>query len=125
MYLDIYEYIKLNENKKIYIVSTIFFLFFQTLLSPVICCGPPGLLLLKPAVLSFEHCASLQHATWSLHLMSCASFQHPQQNLGTYDSNTSSPNSYSSLNDLWTRVLTLGEERIDTPVYTQIDGSQV
>ena len=75
-------------------------------------------------MLSFEHCASLQHASWALHLLSCASFKDLSQDRFCSDieamNNLSLPGC-----DLWSRVLTLGEERVDTPVYTQIDGTQV
>lgn len=78
----------------------------QTLLSPLIWCGPPGTKLLKPAVLSFEHSASLQHAAWKLHVFAVK-------------------NSTNSQENAWEKIITLGEERLDTPVYTQIDGNQV
>ncbi|KAK7084089.1 Netrin receptor unc5c [Halocaridina rubra] len=80
----------------------------QTLLSPVIMCGPANVCLLKPAVLSFEHCASLQHATWQVHVFASSS------HVKTVNSEQA-----------WFRLLTMGEERIDTPVLTQLDGSQV
>ncbi len=38
----------------------------QTLLSPILLCGPSGLAFKKPAVLSFQHCAALKHGPWSL-----------------------------------------------------------
>ena len=66
----------------------------------MICCGPPEILFKKPAVLSFEHSGSLQHAAWKLHVMA-----HSEGH--------------------WERIISLGEERVDTPVYTQLDGSQV
>lgn len=98
--------------------------FSQTLLSPVVCCGlGTGGSLLKPAVLSFEHCASLQHATWQLHI-----FSTPATNTHTASSTSSgSSSSKASGNndDTWTRLITMGEERIDTPVFTQLDGAQV
>ena len=45
----------------------------QTILGPVILVGPPTVALLKPIVLSFQHCASLKHGQWSLSLYSCDS----------------------------------------------------
>lgn len=83
------------------------FLFTQTLLSPIICCGPSTVKLLKPAILSFEHSASLQHAAWKLHVLSCK---------GSPAATGDQP---------WEKLITLGEERVDTPIYTQLDGSQV
>lgn len=98
--------------------------FFQTLLSPVVCCGlGTGGSLLKPAVLSFEHCASLQHATWQLHI-----FSTPASNTHTTSSTSSGSSSSQASNsndETWTRLITMGEERIDTPVFTQLDGAQV
>ncbi|XP_068223501.1 uncharacterized protein [Palaemon carinicauda] len=86
----------------------------QTLLSPVVTCGPANVSLLKPAVLSFDHCASLQHATWQLHMFATS----------TPSSNTNSLTSSGS-DEPWYRLITLGEERIDTPIFTQLDGAQV
>jgi leucine-rich repeat transmembrane protein FLRT len=40
----------------------------QTLLSPVISCGPTNVLLKKPAILSFQHCAALKYGGWSVSL---------------------------------------------------------
>ncbi|XP_047737990.1 netrin receptor UNC5C [Hyalella azteca] len=78
----------------------------QTLLSPLIWCGPPGTKLLKPAVLAFEHSASLQHAAWKLHV-----FAVKNTAIGSQEQD-------------WQKIITLGEERLDTPVYTQLDGNQ-
>ncbi len=38
----------------------------QTVLGPVVVCGPQGLDLLKPMILSFQHCASIKHGRWNL-----------------------------------------------------------
>jgi len=78
----------------------------QTLLTPIMWCGPPGAKLLKPAILSFEHSASLQYAEWKLHVMAAKG---PP----------------TSSDTTWKKLVTLGEERVDTPVYTQLDGNQV
>ena len=124
-----------------------FYYILQTILSAVVCCGPQGLTLRKPAVLSFEHCASLQHASWSVHLlasedpssatsphknnaMTSSQGSHQLNQLASHNSssNNTSSSSYSyqsSQKDHWKRIITLGEERVDTPVYTQIDGNQV
>ncbi|XP_071551464.1 netrin receptor UNC5C isoform X2 [Panulirus ornatus] len=84
----------------------------QTLLSPMVVCGPPNVSLLKPAILSFEHCASLQHAAWQLHIFAT-------------NTATSSSSTFPISEEPWTRLITMGEERIDTPVFTQLDGAQV
>ncbi|KAA0195589.1 hypothetical protein HAZT_HAZT004273 [Hyalella azteca] len=73
---------------------------------PLIWCGPPGTKLLKPAVLAFEHSASLQHAAWKLHV-----FAVKNTAIGSQEQD-------------WQKIITLGEERLDTPVYTQLDGNQ-
>lgn len=38
----------------------------QTLLSPVMLCGPSDVAFKKPAILSFQHCAALKQGPWSL-----------------------------------------------------------
>ncbi|KAL5018398.1 hypothetical protein ScPMuIL_004120 [Solemya velum] len=76
----------------------------QTILSPVILCGPQSLVLKKPVILSFMHCASMRQGGWMLSL---------------YNSDTpldEPPN--------WQRTVTLGQETINTPVYTQLDPNQ-
>ncbi|KAB7499242.1 Netrin receptor UNC5B, partial [Armadillidium nasatum] len=77
-----------------------------TLLSPVICCGPSDIQLKKASIISFEHSGSFQHATWKLHLLGGSS-RSPDEEF------------------TWEKLITLGEERVDTPVYLQLDGSQV
>ena len=38
----------------------------QTILSPVIICGPYDVSLQKPIIISFQHCASIKHGQWTL-----------------------------------------------------------
>lgn len=40
----------------------------QTVLSPVVSCGPSGMLLSRPVVLSLPHCAQLEPPDWTLTL---------------------------------------------------------
>lgn len=40
----------------------------QTVLSPVVSCGPSGMLLSKPVVLTLPHCAQLEPPDWTLTL---------------------------------------------------------
>ncbi|ELU09598.1 hypothetical protein CAPTEDRAFT_229366 [Capitella teleta] len=76
----------------------------QTVLSPVVVCGPLGLELLKPMVISFEHCASIKHGQWSLSICSSTTpYDEPPR---------------------WQRMCTLGEETINTPMYIQMDSGQ-
>ncbi|CAL4058639.1 unnamed protein product, partial [Meganyctiphanes norvegica] len=97
----------------------------QTMLSPVIYCGPSNVDLQKPAILSFEHCASMQHATWQVHLFASSGVEQMYTNTAsTISSNSSSSSSYSAVGP-WERIITIGEERVDTPIFTQLDGSQV
>ncbi|KAG7176925.1 Netrin receptor UNC5C-like, partial [Homarus americanus] len=95
----------------------------QTLLSPVVTCGPPNVSLLKPAVLSFEHCASLQHAAWQLHIFATNTASSSSSSSSSAGNTSSSSSSTSE--EPWSRLITMGEERIDTPVFTQLDGAQV
>ena len=72
----------------------------QTLLSPVVVCGPvqASKLLKKPVIVSFPHVASLRHGNWRIGVAS-------SENEG----------------ESWRRVVTLGQETINTAVYTQLD----
>ena len=42
----------------------------QTILSPIVLCGPTGMVLNKPIVLSMQHCASMRHGGWQLSVCS-------------------------------------------------------
>ena len=42
----------------------------QTILSPVVLCGPTDMLLQKPVVLSIQHCASMRQGGWKLSVCS-------------------------------------------------------
>ncbi|XP_074648340.1 netrin receptor UNC5C-like isoform X2 [Tubulanus polymorphus] len=76
----------------------------QTMVSPVILCGPQNLNLLKPVILSYAHCASLRNANWVLSI---------------YNSHTP----YDEA-PIWQPVVTLGHETINTPGYCHIDQDQ-
>ncbi|KAJ8418059.1 hypothetical protein AAFF_G00137680 [Aldrovandia affinis] len=69
----------------------------QTVLSPVVCCGPSGMLLSRPVVLTLPHCAQLDPADWSLTLKT-------QTHQGG-----------------WEEVLTVGEESLSSPCYLQLE----
>lgn len=38
----------------------------QTILSPVILVGPPSVQLMKPVIVSFQHCANMRQGGWVL-----------------------------------------------------------
>ena len=52
----------------------------QTVLSPVIICGPQTQSLKKPVILSFQHSASIKHGSWVLTIYSSDSpYDEPPQ----------------------------------------------
>uniref|UniRef100_A0A8C1AQ20 Netrin receptor UNC5 n=1 Tax=Cyprinus carpio carpio TaxID=630221 RepID=A0A8C1AQ20_CYPCA len=69
----------------------------QTVLSPVVSCGPSGMLLSRPVVLTLPHCAQLDPPDWTLTLKM-------QNHQGA-----------------WEEVLTVGEESLSTPCYLQVE----
>ncbi len=75
----------------------------ETPLSPIVCCGPSEVThrLKKPVVVSLGHCASLRHGHWSVAVV-------------TDDDEDDRVSS-------WRRVVTLGQETINTPAYAQLD----
>ncbi|XP_048760226.2 netrin receptor UNC5C-like isoform X3 [Ostrea edulis] len=77
----------------------------QTIVSPVIVCGPnlPGILM-KPIILSFHHCASMRQGGWMLSL---------------FNSDTQPEEA-----PCWQKLVTLGQETINTQVYAQLDPNQ-
>ena len=40
----------------------------QTLLSPVVSCGPPGVVLSRPVILSMDHCSDACLDNWAVRL---------------------------------------------------------
>lgn len=58
-----------SASAKYLLTFLLFFLDGQTIVSPVIVCGPnvPGILM-KPIILSFHHCASMRQGGWMLSL---------------------------------------------------------
>ncbi|XP_067092854.1 netrin receptor UNC5B isoform X4 [Osmerus mordax] len=71
----------------------------QTVLSPIVSCGPSGMLLSRPVVLTLPHCAQLDTPTpdWILTLKT-------QTHQGA-----------------WEEVLTVGEETLSSPCYLQLE----
>ncbi|XP_022242662.1 netrin receptor UNC5A-like isoform X3 [Limulus polyphemus] len=75
----------------------------QTVLSPVVQIGPPGISLQKPLVISFQHCANLAPCKW---------------NIGVYCSDTYSRDEE---NLIWRQIVTLGQETVNTPLYCHLE----
>lgn len=77
----------------------------ETLLAPLVICGPKDVSnkLKKPVILSLPHSASLRHGNWSVSVL--------QNN--DFNQDISSPG--------WHKIVTLGQETINTPVYAQLD----
>lgn len=69
----------------------------QTLLSPVVSCGPPGVVLSRPVILSMDHCSDACLDNWAVRLK--------KQN---YDG-------------AWEDVLLMGEESVAEPYYCQLE----
>ncbi|XP_069123995.1 netrin receptor UNC5C-like [Argopecten irradians] len=73
----------------------------QTVISPVILVGPVKHDMLKPVILSLQHCANMRQGGWMLSLC-------------TSDTPTDEP-------PRWHKIVTLGQETINTPIYAQLD----
>ncbi|NXL92065.1 UN5BB protein, partial [Alectura lathami] len=69
----------------------------QTVLSPAVTCGPTGLLLCRPVVLTIPHCADVSSSDWIFQLKT-------QSHQGN-----------------WEEVVTLDEETLNTPCYCQLE----
>ncbi|KAM3612657.1 uncharacterized protein V6R79_012221 [Siganus canaliculatus] len=69
----------------------------QTLLSPVVSCGPPGVVLSRPVILSMDHCSDACLDNWAIRLKK-------QNHEGT-----------------WEDVLLMGEELVSEPYYCQLE----
>uniref|UniRef100_A0A8B9NA13 Netrin receptor UNC5 n=1 Tax=Accipiter nisus TaxID=211598 RepID=A0A8B9NA13_9AVES len=69
----------------------------QTVLSPAVTCGPTGLLLCRPVVLTIPHCADVGSSDWIYQLKT-------QSHQGN-----------------WEEVVTLDEETLNTPCYCQLE----
>uniref|UniRef100_A0A8C9JG54 Netrin receptor UNC5 n=1 Tax=Panthera tigris altaica TaxID=74533 RepID=A0A8C9JG54_PANTA len=69
----------------------------QTVLSPSVTCGPTGLLLCRPVILTVPHCAEVRAGDWIFQLKTQAHQGH------------------------WEEVVTLDEETLNTPCYCQLE----
>ncbi|KAL2077623.1 hypothetical protein ACEWY4_027127 [Coilia grayii] len=69
----------------------------QTLLGPVVSCGPPGVMLTRPVILSMDHCSDAVPENWAVRLKK-----------QTYEG-------------AWEDVLVMGEELVSEPYYCQLE----
>uniref|UniRef100_A0A8C9UWT7 Netrin receptor UNC5 n=1 Tax=Scleropages formosus TaxID=113540 RepID=A0A8C9UWT7_SCLFO len=69
----------------------------QTLLSPVVSCGPPGVMLTRPVILSMDHCSDASPENWTMRLKK------------------------QSYEGTWEDVLQVGEELPSDPYYCQLE----
>ncbi|XP_051506522.1 netrin receptor UNC5A-like [Myxocyprinus asiaticus] len=69
----------------------------QTLLSPVVSCGPPGVMLTRPVILSINHCFDACLENWAIRLKK------------------------QSYEGTWEDVLQLGEDVVSEPYYCQLE----
>lgn len=81
-----------------------------TQLGPVIKIGPPGIQLCKAAIVQIPHCASLKHGFWNLSVYALG----PATNQNLDNSHTE-----------WRKIVSLGQETINTPIFTQLDSDKV
>ncbi|XP_003689592.1 netrin receptor UNC5C-like isoform X2 [Apis laboriosa] len=87
-----------------------------TQLSAVVTCGPSSATFNKPVILQFEHCAMLHPATWELSVWACDGL--------SVEDGTAVASSKDHQSITWSRVLTLGNETINTPLFTQLDHAE-
>ncbi|XP_031413937.1 netrin receptor UNC5A isoform X2 [Clupea harengus] len=69
----------------------------QTLLGPVVSCGPPGVMLTRSVILSMDHCSDAVPENWAVRLKK-----------QTYEGT-------------WEDVLVMGEELVTDPYYCQLE----
>lgn len=69
----------------------------QTLLSPIISCGPPGVVLTRPVILSMDHCSDANPENWAMRLKK------------------------QSYEGSWEDVLQVGEELPSDPFFCQLE----
>ncbi|KAJ8674560.1 hypothetical protein QAD02_005822 [Eretmocerus hayati] len=93
-----------------------------TLLSAVVSCGPSTATFAKPVIVQFEHCAVLQPGSgcWELSIWCCDNLE-----LDEASSYVSAVAQSKDKPVLWTKLLTLGSETINTPLFTQLDHAEV
>ena len=108
----------------------------ETLLSPLVICGPAeaSIHLKKSVIVSMPHCASLRHGNWSVTLLQAENMKEHSSNsldnaISSKDKNGNGRkvrNQQTHQKDIvidnsWKKVVTLGQETINTPIYAQLD----
>lgn len=78
-----------------------------TQVSPIVRVGPSSVQLGKAVIVQIPHCASLRHGFWNLSLLTLERDVHHK----------GQPS--------WRKIVSLGEETINTPVFTQLDADSV
>lgn len=78
-------------------------------MSPVIRIGPSSTPLNKSVIVQIPHCASLKHGFWNLSLC-------------VYDKEN---HHHKDNRSVWKKVVSLGQETINTPIFTQLDTDRV
>lgn len=89
----------------------------------MVACGPSRVAFNKPVILQFEHCAVLhQGQTWELSIWATDGVNPETCNTFTnsFKEQQQQQQQQSSI-VTWRRVLTLGNETINTPMFTQMD----
>lgn len=79
-------------------------------MSPVVRTGPTGISLSKAAIVQIPHCASLKHGFWNLSVYALGPASHPKMD-----------NSHTE----WRKIVSLGQETINTPIFTQLDADKL
>ncbi|XP_028669562.1 netrin receptor UNC5A [Erpetoichthys calabaricus] len=72
----------------------------QTLLTPIVSCGPPGVVLTRPVILSMDHCAEINPENWAIKLKK------------------------QSYEGTWEDVLQVGEELPSDSYYCQLEADK-
>ncbi|XP_055035062.1 netrin receptor UNC5A isoform X4 [Misgurnus anguillicaudatus] len=88
---EIYLTVQKNEDMRLPLAGC------QTLLSPVVSCGPPGVVLTRPVILSMDHCFDACLENWAIRLKK------------------------QSYEGTWEDVLQLGEDVVSEPYYCQLE----